>query len=327
MTISTKKIVNNMPSQQFIEADSRKNKTVSMINSIVLGDCREVMKQLPDNSISCCVTDPPYNYEFIGHKWNHEEIERRLNKVKKGTSTLVKNIPYGSGLAGGVRNTNWYKKNRNNILDYQNWCREWGEELYRICKPGALISIFNSTRTCAHIQVALEDCGFYARDILVWRRSSGIPKGLNLKGKLEKMGISHTEDVEGWHSCLRSEWEAVVVVQKPLENNYIETLNKYGVGLFHAENAESRFQSNILEGFSNKKNDIFKQVHCTVKPLDLIEKLLKMTVPLKKENTVIDPFSGSGTTILAAKKLGLQYIGIEIEKRYVEFSKTLITTW
>gem|GEM_PF-4598287 len=36
--------------------------------------------------------------------------------------TLVKNIPYGSGLAGGVCNRRWYERNRQNILDYQQWC-------------------------------------------------------------------------------------------------------------------------------------------------------------------------------------------------------------
>lgn len=66
---------------------------------------------------------------------------------------IVKNIPYGSGLAGGVRNARWYDKNRKNILEYQNWVESWGKELFRILKPGALVLIFNSTRTAAHIQV------------------------------------------------------------------------------------------------------------------------------------------------------------------------------
>lgn len=68
-------------------------------SDILLGDCREILPTLAENSISACLTDPPYNYEFIGHQWNTPEIKRRLERSKKST-TLVKNIPYGSGLAG-----------------------------------------------------------------------------------------------------------------------------------------------------------------------------------------------------------------------------------
>lgn len=95
-------------------------------NSILNGDCREELKKIPDNFVSACLTDPPYNYEFIGHKWNDGEIQRRMERVKD-SKTLVKNIPYGSGLAGGVRNERWYKKNRDNILEYEEWCFEWAK--------------------------------------------------------------------------------------------------------------------------------------------------------------------------------------------------------
>ena len=85
-------------------------------NEIISGDCREILSGLPENIISACITDPPYNYEFIGHKWDNDEITRRLDRIKN-SKTLVKNIPYGSGLAGGVRNKRWYEKNRNTMLD------------------------------------------------------------------------------------------------------------------------------------------------------------------------------------------------------------------
>ena len=76
-------------------------------NSVFLIDCVSLMKQIPSNSIAGCVTDPPYNYEFFGHKWNNQEIQRRLEIAKKNPKILVKNIPYGSGLSGGVRNARW----------------------------------------------------------------------------------------------------------------------------------------------------------------------------------------------------------------------------
>lgn len=268
-------------------------------NQIFTGDCREVLRQFPEHSISACITDPSYNYEFIGHKWDDPEIKRRLNKAKD-SSTLVKNIPYGSALAGGVRNPRWYERVRENILNYEQWCYEWAIEVFRVCKPGAIVAAFNSSRTMAHVQIALEKAGFYTRDCLVYRRSSGIPKGLNLQSKLKQKGVDNYQDWEGWHSCLRNEWEAIVVVQKPLVNNYVETLLEYGVGLFHTLNEDDSFQSNILEDIPREKHMDYN-VHCTVKPLALMEKLIDLFVPPSTEHIILDPFAGSGTTLVAAK--------------------------
>jgi site-specific DNA-methyltransferase (adenine-specific) len=289
------------------------------INKILNGDCRDKLKELPNDYVSACITDPPYNYEFIGHKWDESEIQRRKDRVQD-SKTLVKNIPYGSGLAGGVRNKRWYEKNRNNILEYEDWCYEWALELYRVCKPGATVLVFNSTRTVAHVQVALEKAGFYARDIVVYRRSSGIPKGINMQKKLEQKGFENSEQLEGWHSCLRSEWEAVCVLQKPLSNNYTETHLKYGTGLFYTKMDSGGFQSNILEDIKRDKAPDYN-IHCTVKPLDLMKKLVDIFVPRTKDSIVLDPFAGSGTTLLAAKQAGLDFIGIEVEPTYIEIIK------
>lgn len=292
---------------------------IDLKDKLYLGDCIEIMQSIPSESIAGCITDPPYNYEFIGKNWDTDEIKRRTDRAKKSSSTLVKNIPYGSGLAGGVRNKAWYKKNRESIIGYQHWCEQWGKELYRITKPGALVLIFNSTRSIAQVQVSMENVGFYARDMIVWRRQSGIPKGLNVEKKLEKMGYENPEQWQGWHSCLRNEWEAISVVQKPLINNYVTTLQESGVGLFKAE-SENGFQSNIIENIHRDNLEEYN-IHCTVKPLELIEKLVDLTMPNSEENILIDPFLGSGTTAVACKKKGIHYLGIEICEDYLDIAK------
>lgn len=293
----------------------------SLINSVLQGDCREVMKTLPDNCISACITDPPYNYEFIGPDWDDFEIKRRIDRVKKeGSKTIIKNIPYGGRLSGGVRDANWYKRNRKNILEYENWCESWATELFRICKPGTTVLVFNSTRTVAHVQVAFENVGFYARGIFVYRRTSGIPKGANIKSQLEKRGYKNASDWEGWHSCLRTEWESICILQKPLKNDYVTTFLEFGTGIFHTKTNGGGFQPNILEGIGRDKTEDFN-VHCTIKPVSLMKKLIEIFVPRTDGCLVLDCFAGSGSTLVAAKELGVPYLGIEIIPEYIEIIK------
>ena len=289
------------------------------MNIIYNEDCINGLRQVKENSIDVCITDPPYNYEFIGYKWNFEEIQRRIDRVRN-SNTLVKHIPYGSGLAGGVRNKKWYEKNAKNITNYREWTKKWGEQVFRVLKPGAYILVFNSSRTVAHIQVALEGAGFYARDVIVWRKNSGIPKGINLYNKLQKEGFEDADKWEGWHSCFRNEWEAIALLQKPLEYNYPNTIRKWGVGVLRTVNGNGRFKSNIIESTVKDEKQDFN-MHCTVKPVSLIKQLIELTVPLERNRIILDPFIGSGTTAVAAIELGVQYLGFEIVPDYYKIAK------
>ena len=66
-----------------------------------------------------------------------------------------------------------------------------------------------------------------------------------------------------------------------------------------------------------------KRVHPTQKPFEVIEELL---IPIinKSKKIVLDPFMGSGTVGVACKKLGLSFIGIELEKEYIDIAKARI---
>lgn len=62
--------------------------------------------------------------------------------------------------------------------------------------------------------------------------------------------------------------------------------------------------------------------HPTIKPVKLMEYLIKLITP--KDGTVLDPFMGSGSTGVACKKLGFNFIGVELNKEYVEIAEKRI---
>lgn len=65
--------------------------------------------------------------------------------------------------------------------------------------------------------------------------------------------------------------------------------------------------------------------HPTVKPVALMEYLIKMITP--PSGTVLDPFNGSGSTGMAAVGLGFNYIGLELDPNYVDITNKRIAAW
>ena len=68
-----------------------------------------------------------------------------------------------------------------------------------------------------------------------------------------------------------------------------------------------------------------KNTHPTVKPIRLMEYLIRLVTP--PGGRVLDPFAGSGTTVLAARRLGFQGIGIEIERESFDIACLRLTNW
>ena len=68
-----------------------------------------------------------------------------------------------------------------------------------------------------------------------------------------------------------------------------------------------------------------KNIHPTVKPIKLMEYLIKMVTPVG--GTTLDPFMGSGTTGIAAQTNGFNFIGIEMSEEYMDIAQQRIDAW
>lgn len=79
------------------------------------------------------------------------------------------------------------------------------------------------------------------------------------------------------------------------------------------ENKSKWYQSPINKGDKDLYN------HPTIKPLEMVKKHLLHST--KENDIVLDPFVGSGTTCVACKELGRQYIGFEIDEKFYKIAK------
>ena len=136
------------------------------------GDCVEVLRGLPDNSVHAIVTDPPYGLEFMGKEWDSfkQTPQAWATRNKSEDLTGKTSSPF---LAAQV---NSYGAG----LPFQQWCTEWATECLRVLKPGGHMLAFGGSRTWHRLAVAVEDAGFEIRDSIAWLYGSGFPKNLDV---------------------------------------------------------------------------------------------------------------------------------------------------
>src|SRR5690606_28964891 len=133
------------------------------------GDCIEVMRSLPENSVDAVVTDPPYGLEFMGKEWD------KLAVPKPGNL---------GGFADGNKPS--FERVRRHLPAMQEWHYRWAVEALRVLKPGGHLLAFGGTRTYHRMACAVEDAGFEVRDCLMWLYGSGFPKSLDVSKAIDK---------------------------------------------------------------------------------------------------------------------------------------------
>ncbi|BCZ90365.1 hypothetical protein TthAA22_21700 (plasmid) [Thermus thermophilus] len=132
----------------------------------------------------------------------------------------------------------------------------------------------------------------------------------------------------------RGGYEPIVVAQKPPEGGLVKNFLAWGVGLYDfSQRLEGgRAPANVLASpgasflppifFVPKPGKAEKgsgNDHPTVKPLALLRYLIRLTT--EKGAVVLDPFAGSGSTLVAARLEGRRFVGIEIHEHYLRIAK------
>lgn len=273
-------------------------------------DCFEGLKSVADNSVSLIATDPPYFIEGMGDDWNKEKLAG--NRCKR---TTVASLP------GGMKFDPAQGKK------IQDFSYRLGQEYIRILKPGGFLISFSQARLLHRMTVGFEDCGFEIRDMLGWTYE-GQAKAFTQDHFIKKMKISDDEKARLTKSLggrktpqLKPMIEPMCLAQKPKEGTYVENWVKYGVGLIDVGvKWDGKFPGNLIACKKpTKKEKGAKNEHLTVKPVKLMEHLIK--VFSKEGDLVLDPFLGSGTTALAALNVGRRIVGFEINPQYFETIK------
>lgn len=188
-----------------------------------LGDCLEVMRGLPANSVDSVVTDPPYGIRFMGKSWDGQDIEDRAAYRASMPSHAGACGPNG-GHRSIAAEAGKYDLTPVGMRAFQAFTLEWATEALRVLKPGGHLLSFAAARTYHHMAVGIEMAGFEIRDQIMWVFGSGFPKSHNLKG-----------DRAGWGTALKPAHEPICMARKPFDGTVAANVEKHGTGAINID--------------------------------------------------------------------------------------------
>ena len=189
-----------------------------------------------------------------------------------------------------------------NFSHYDNFTRDWLAAARRLLKPNGVLWVIGSYHNIFRVGSSLQDLGYWILNDVIWRKSNPMP---NFRGK--RFTNAHETLI----------WAAKSDTSKYTFNyDALKELNE-GVQM------RSDWLFPICNGNERLKKPDGTKVHPTQKPESILHRIVVAST--KPGDIILDPFFGSGTTGVVAKRLGRNYIGIDREVDYIEAAKARIS--
>ena len=300
------------------------------MNTIICADALDGLKVLEDESVDMCVTSPPYyglrdygTERQIGMEESPQEYVKNLteifmevHRVLKPTGTLWLNIgdsyagsgkgPMSLAVAGNGKNKTLYEKNKR----VQEVPKTWAG-----IKPKDMIGI------PWMLAFTLRENGWYLRSDIIWKKKNCLPESVKDRPTKCYEHIFLLSKEKKYYYDYKAIQEPLMDVSKARYKRGRSANSKY-VGQQGITQVRENF-SDFDQEFRRKRdvwevstNTYTMDEHFAMYPEKLIEPCILAGSP--KGGIVLDPFFGSGTTGAVSKRLGRQYVGIEINPKYCE---------
>lgn len=274
---------------------------------ILTGDCREILPLQEDNSIDCVVTSPPYyglrNYEVDGQIGMEETPDAYVSQMVK-VFHEVKRVLRDDG-------TLWL-----NIGD--SYARGGTPG----CKPKDMIGI------PWRVAFALQSDGWYLRQDIIWSKPNVMPESVT-----DRCTKSH-EYIFLLSKSPKYYFDSASIAEPCITND--KSSPRGSAGVIGSQNSgrrgDTKYSGKVYPtNYTRNKRDVwviptqpFSGAHFATYPEELVRTCILAGCHVG--GTVLDPFSGSGTTGKVSFDLSRQYIGIELNPEYATASEKRIGT-
>ena len=309
------------------------------VDTIYCGDSLTILQTLPENSIDCAVTSPPYyalrdygGENQIGREATPEEYIDRLVSVFHEVKRVL--APHGTfwlNVADTYCGVN--SKGESRDPKYPNGRNGQARSLtqrVKGCKPKDLIGI------PWLLALALRDDGWYLRSSIIWHKANPMPESTRDRpSRCYEYVFLLTKSRKYYY-----DWQAIA---EPIAPNTVLRMtggrsenHKYAKGIpgqgkqqqINNPRARGAWSEETVMPIRNKRdvwqiNTVpYRGGHFAAFPPKLAENCILAGCPVG--GVVLDPFLGSGTTAAVAKQLGRRYVGIELNPEYCSLAERRI---
>ncbi len=189
------------------------------------------------------------------------------------------------------------------LQDYDEFSKKWLTECRRVLKNDGAIWVIGSFQNIFRLGYIMQDLGFWILNDVIWSKPNAVP---NFGGT--RFQNSHETLI--W--CAKSKGAKYHFNYKTMKH------------LNGDKQMKSVWEIGICIGSERLKDTDGKKIHSTQKPEHLLYNIILSST--QKEDLVLDPFFGTGTTGAVAKRLGRHFVGIEREAAYIEAAKKRINS-
>lgn len=308
--------------------------------TLYLGDAREVLRCLPDESVNCCVTSPPYwglrDYGVDGqiglertpdeYVAKMVEVFREVRRVMKLDGTLWLNLgdSYATGAGkvgecpgGGEQGERWKGFRGQQTQDPKK------SKVGPMCQPNRMPIDGLKPKDLVGIPwmvaFALRADGWYLRQDIIWHKPNPMPESIKDRCTKSHEYIFLMSKSERYFCDMEAIKEERQGCTHSRGSKRTPPIEKAGIG--HAD--WCKYMTRDDEIVDRNKRSVwtvttqpFPQAHFATFPTKLIEPCILAGCPVG--GTVLDPFMGSGTTAIVAYKHGRKFVGTELSQKYLD---------
>lgn len=198
------------------------------------------------------------------------------------------------------------------LEEYLEWCRLWIEEMVRVTKPTGSIFVHNIPKWLTYYAHYLNPIADF-RHWIAWDAPTA-PMGRSLQPS--HYGVLFYAKDKSQHKF----YEVRSPHKRNRKNNLL--LKDYG-GKKASLHPFGPLVSDVWTDIHRIKHNKYRDNHPCQLPVHLLERIVLMSSD--EGDIILDPFLGTGTTAIAAKRLGRKFVGFEIDEKYVKIAKNKLS--